>query len=88
MKRTVWLAIAFAIVVVAFVVVSTFQQDLVRCQVCITFNGRPDCRIASATSREGAIRAATTNACAQLASGVSETTQCEATQPDSVKWLR
>ena len=88
MKRTVWLAIAFAIVVVAFVVVSTFQQDLVRCQVCITFNGRSDCRIASATSREGAVRAATTNACAQLASGVSETTQCEATQPDSVKWLR
>ena len=88
MKRTVWLAIAFAIVVVAFVVVSTFQQDLVRCQVCITFNGRADCRIASATSREGAVRAATTNACAQLASGVTETTQCEATRPDSVKWLR
>ena len=88
MKRTVWLAIAFAIVVVVFVVVSTFQQDLVRCQVCITFNGRSDCRIASATSREGAVRAATTNACAQLASGVTETTQCEATRPDSVKWLR
>ena len=88
MKKTVWLAIAFAIVVVAFVVVSTFQQDRVRYQVCITFNGRTDCRIASATSPEGAVRAATTNACAQLASGVTETTQCEATRPDSVKWLR
>ena len=88
MKKTVWLGLAFAIVVVAFVMVSTFQQDRVRCEVCITFNGNRDCRIASATTRDGAVRAATTNACAQLAAGVSETTQCEATRPDSVNWLR
>ncbi len=88
MKKTVWLGIAFAIVVVAFVVFSTFRQDLVRCEVCITFKGNRDCRVASATTQEGAVRAATSNACAQLASGVSETTQCEATRPDSVNWLR
>lgn len=88
MKKTVWVAIAFVAVVVGFVVFSTFHQDLVRCQVCISFNGRRDCRTASASTQEGAVRAATGNACAQLASGVTETTQCENTKPDSVDWLR
>ena len=88
MKKTVWLAIAFAVVVVGFVVLTTFHQDRVRCEVCVTFNGRKDCRVASATTQDLAVRAAVTNACAQLASGVSETTQCENTKPDSVNWLR
>ena len=88
MKKTVWLGIAFAVAVVAFVVLTTFRQERLRCEVCVTFNGRRDCRTASASTQEGALRAATTNACAQLASGVSETTQCENTKPDSVNWLR
>jgi heme exporter protein D len=88
MKKTVWLAIAFAVVVVGMVVLSTFRQDRVRCQVCITFKGQRDCRVASATTQQEAVRAGTSNACAQLASGVTETTQCENTQPDSVEWLR
>ena len=88
MKKTVWLAIAFGVLVVGAIVYSTFSQDRVRCQVCVSFKGQRDCRIASATNREGAVRAAVTNACAQLASGVTETTQCESTQPDSVEWLR
>lgn len=88
MKKTVWLAIAFAVVVVGFVVLSTFHQDRLRCEVCITYKGRKDCRVASASTQQGALRAATDNACAQLASGVTETTQCENTPPDSVNWLR
>ena len=88
MKKTAWLAIAFAVLVVAFVVLSTFRQNRVRCEVCISYQGRRDCRTASSTTREGALRAATDNACAQLASGVTETTQCLNTPPDSVNWLR
>ena len=87
-KKTVWLAIAFAVVVVGMVMLSTFRQDRVRCQVCVSFKGQRDCRTASATNQQEAIRTAVSNACAQLASGVTETTQCENTQPDSVEWLR
>ena len=87
-KKTVWLAVVFAALVLGGVVISTFHQDRVRCQVCVTFKGQRDCRIASATSQDLAVRAAVSNACAQLASGVTETTQCENTQPDSVEWLR
>ena len=88
MKKTVWLAIAFAVLVVGFVVLSTFRQERLTCEVCITYHGRRDCRTASSATREGALRAATDNACAQLASGVTETTQCENTPPDSVNWQR
>lgn len=88
MKKTVWLAVGFAILVIGAVVFSTVGQNRVRCQACVSFNGQRDCRTASATNREQALRTAISNACAQLASGVSETTRCESTQPDSVEWLR
>jgi hypothetical protein len=32
-------------------------------------------------------RTATTTACAQIASGVTESNQCENTTPDTVQWL-
>lgn len=88
MKKTTLAAIAFALIVVGFVVYSTFHRDLVRVRACVTFNGRQDCRTASATSQQEALRTAVSNACAQIASGVSESTRCENTQPDSVDWLR
>jgi len=87
-KKTVWLAVAFVVVVVGFVVLSTFQGQRVTCRVCIVFNGRRDCRTASATNRMEAQRMATTNACAQLASGVTDSGHCENTMPESVEWLK
>jgi hypothetical protein len=87
MKKTVWLAIAFVILVVGFVVVSTFQGKRITCEVCIVFNGRRDCRKASAANRMEAQRTATDNACGLLASGVTESMQCSNTPPESVTWL-
>jgi hypothetical protein len=85
-KKTVWLAVVFVLVVVGFVVFSSFQGERVSCRVCIVFNGRRDCRTASAANRMEAQRTATTNACAQLAGGVTESSQCENTAPESVDW--
>jgi hypothetical protein len=87
MKKTTGLAVAFVALVVGFIVYSTFHQERTRCRVCMSFNGAHDCRIASAASRQEALRTAVTNACAQLAAGITETTQCEGTKPDSVDWL-
>jgi len=88
MKPTTWLAVAFVVLVAGWLVFSTFHQERVRCQVCMSFQGQRDCRTASATNRNEAIRTAVSNACAQLASGVTATTQCESKTPDSVDWLR
>lgn len=58
----------------------------IRCQVCITFQGRQACRTASASTRELALRTATENACAVISSGVTDSGQCRNTPPDSVHW--
>lgn len=88
MKTTTWIAVAFVAAVLGVIFFSTFRQERVSCRVCVTFNGRRDCRTASAVTQEEAVRAAVTNACALLASGVTESIQCENTKPDSVDWIR
>jgi hypothetical protein len=88
MKTTTWMAVAFVAAVLGVIFFSTFHQDRVSCRVCVTFNGRRDCRTASAVNQQEAVRTAVSNACALIASGVTETTQCENTKPDSVDWLR
>jgi len=84
MKKTVWLAIAFSILVVGFVVLSTFQGERVRVEVCMAYEGRRDCRTASASNEQEALRTAIMNACAQLASGVIDSNKCETSPPLSV----
>jgi len=85
-KKTVWLAIAFAVVFLLFVVSTTFNVERVRVEVCMVFRGQRDCRKAQAKDRQEALRTAITNACMQLAGGVTDTGQCENTPPESVTW--
>ncbi len=86
-KPAVWLAILFVAAVIAVVVLTSTGNARYRCEVCITYSGRSACRTAAARTRQEALRTATTNACAQIAAGVTETNQCENTQPDRVRWL-
>jgi hypothetical protein len=85
-KKSVWLGILFLALVVGFVVYSTANTGRIRCAVCITFRGRQACRTASARTRDLALRTATENACALLASGVTDSNQCNSTPPDTVSW--
>jgi hypothetical protein len=86
LKKTVWIAIAFVVLVVGLVISTTFQGERVRVEVCMAFKGHRDCRTAQAANRQEALRTAVTNACAQLASGVTESGQCENTPPESINW--
>ncbi len=88
MKRSALLGVLFLLAFAAFVVYSTMNVGRIRCEVCITFQGRNACRIASARNRELALRTATENACAQIATGVTDSNQCQNTAPDSVRWLQ
>ena len=87
MKKTTWLGILFAVLVLGYLVVSSFQRQAYRCKICITYKGRRDCGTAAAQSEQEARRAATTIACAQIAGGVIDANQCENTPPDSLAWL-
>ena len=86
MKKTVLITILFAVGFLVMVVLTTFRGERVRVEVCMEFRGARDCRTAQAATKEDALRTAVTNACAQLAGGVIDTSQCERTPPASVVW--
>lgn len=58
-----------------------------RVEVCVAFNGRTACRIASGATAEEATRTATDNACALIASGMTDTMTCGHQPPASIKVL-
>jgi hypothetical protein len=86
-KPTVWIAIVFVVLVLGAIAFSSFRTQPFRCRVCITYNGRQDCRTATAETRQRAMQTATMTVCAQLSGGVIESNKCENTPPDSVEWL-
>jgi hypothetical protein len=76
MKWTSWLALAALALLATVVVYSSLQVGGTRCEVCIRFAGRE-------ATEEEARRAAQANACALLASGVTDTMACERTPPSA-----
>ena len=87
MNKTVVIGVVFVAALLAYLVYSSMHIAKFRVEVCVAFNGRNECRNASADTREHAVRSAQTNACALIVSGVTETMRCEQTTPTSVKWL-
>jgi hypothetical protein len=56
-----------------------------RVEVCMAFQGREQCKVAAGSTREEAVRTATTAACALIAGGVTDTQACERSQPVAVR---
>jgi len=86
-KKTIILGIAFIAVVLAVLVYTTIGNNRYRCEVCMVYGGRQACRTAAASTEEHAERTARENACAEIASGVTDSMACENRQPASVIWL-
>jgi hypothetical protein len=55
-------------------------------EICITYNGRTECRVASGQTEEEAIRTATDMACSMLASGMTDRINCSNTRPSRITW--
>ena len=88
MSKPVIAGIVFILGVLGVLLYSTMNLAKFRVEVCVTFNNRADCRIASADTEEHALRTATSNACGLLASGVTDSLACEHSVPTSVRWLK
>jgi len=81
-KRIVQAAIlAVAATFVAVVVYRTMQIATFECEVCIEFRGNSVCRTVQAASTAEARTSAINNACALLASGVTDSLACERQPP-------
>ncbi len=79
MKWTSWVTLAALVVIVALVVVSSLRTGGVRCEACVEFGGRSACREVDAEAEAEARSGAVTNACALVASGVTDTIACQRT---------
>ena len=88
MKKPVWIGIVLALAIIGYIVYSSMNLASHRVEICIAFNGRATCRTASGATEEFARRTATTNACGELASGVTDSIACENTPPSTVKILK
>ncbi len=58
-----------------------------RVEVCMEFRGRTECKIASGSTKDAAVRTAGDAACSLIASGMTDTMQCSHSAPKSVRWL-
>ncbi|MEA2625410.1 MAG: hypothetical protein QOD06_1455 [Candidatus Binatota bacterium] len=67
--------------VVAVVVYSSFEVSDYECDVCVSFDGRESCRKVTAKTEADALRGAIDNACALVASGVTQTMRCTRSEP-------
>lgn len=81
MKWTSWVTVIGLGALIAVVVWSSLQVGGVRCEVCVDFNGRQACRAVDGDSESEAHMAAMTNACALVASGVTDTVACQQSTP-------
>jgi hypothetical protein len=79
MKWTSWVALVVLVLLGGLIVWSSFTVGGVRCEVCVDFRGARACRAVDAATEDEARAGAQTNACAFLASGVTDSMACERT---------
>lgn len=82
-KVKIALAAGF-ILLLGYIVFSSTQVGQVGCEVCIEFHGRTECRSAAGPTAADARMTATSNACALLAAGMTESIACGNSVPRSV----
>jgi hypothetical protein len=58
-----------------------------RVEVCMEFRGKQACRTASGSSQDAAFHVAVQSACAELAKGLTDSRQCQASDPVRVNRL-
>jgi hypothetical protein len=79
--RNALVTLAVLLPIGAYVVYSSFQVSDFECEVCMTFGGQDTCRTVTGKTEEEGLRTGIDNACALLASGVTETLRCQRTMP-------
>ncbi|MAI79480.1 MAG: hypothetical protein CL917_11100 [Deltaproteobacteria bacterium] len=84
LSRT-YLGILILLAFGAFVVYLAAGQFDSRCHVCMRFNGQIICETALASDPSSAQMQATGSACSQLSRGVTDSFNCTAMAPISVK---
>jgi len=83
--KTTKTTILFLTLLVVVVVYRSLTITHLECDVCLSFAGQQVCRTAASGDRKSTIESAVTSACANLASGMTDSIRCQNTPPDSVQ---
>jgi len=84
MAKAGWVGGIFAVLVVGVLLYTSLRIEQVTCEVCVEFNGRTQCRIASGANKEGTVQTAHDNACAFLVGSKTEGFLCGQARPTKV----
>ena len=88
MKKPVIVGIVIFLALIGIVVYSTLTLGGHRVRACMSFHGQTNCRTATGSTAEFATRTAIQNACAGIASGVTDSIACEQSAPVSLDTLK
>jgi len=78
-------AVAILVGVLIYASMNTVQAE---CELCVTYGDRTECRRGSGSDDDEAVRAAQKAACGVMASGMSESVNCQNTPPSNVRCQR
>jgi len=87
-KKPVLVGVLIVLVILGVIVYSSMNLASHRYEACMTFNGKTNCRTASGSTEAFATRTAISNACASIASGVTDSIACEQSQPTRLTKLK
>lgn len=73
------------VALVAYIAAGSMSVADHSCEVCMTYQGRSQCRTVAAATIELARDGAIQNACAFLSGGVTDSMACHREKPDSEK---
>lgn len=76
-------AMVLAVAIVGAVAWNSLNLQSHSCSICMSYNGRSQCRKVAAASVAEARSAATVNACAFISSGMRDSMECQRTPPQS-----
>ncbi len=83
-NKTLLIILVFGGAFAAIMWTSTRNLAKHRVEVCVEYQGRKACRTAAGATREQAERTAHDNACALIASGMTDSIACQNTPASSV----
>jgi hypothetical protein len=88
MNKPVAVGIVIVLVILGVIVYSSFNLAGHRVEACMAYKGNAACRTVSGASEADARRTAISNACAQIASGMTDSMACEQSTPTKITQLK
>jgi len=79
-------SIAAILLPAIFLTLKVMNTATIDCEVCMEFHGKAKCRSASGPDQKSCQTTATDNACAFLASGMTDSIACSQTTPTKVSF--